>query len=1105
MNGISREVVADARRMIYQGRYADALTRLHDVAPTDPEYGGAVEWAARALFEQGRIRDAAEYLHSVILQCIPAPMSVRFRLWLAYAHLYGVAAANEVHPWDAFQSAASVAKAASDPITRALATDLLGRGAAFRVALGWDPPIHLRRAIKLMERAIDEYLKAGDSREAVRARLRLAHTCLRRPHGDPTRAQVELERAAGDAATIAFSVAEADARLAIAELAWDNFHANSVGNDASPWEEQFERVAALYRKAGHAFGDAKIKWTLASVLLKYGRTDGVEIARSAADILAAAGETVLQQDVWKSLHLWHIRHGNPTLEQEARERSEALSRTMAFPLAAGIDQLAFADSALRAGQYGEAEERLRIVIGESAFRDAHVSARLILSNVLSRANRTREAIEMVSTVIAELERAGGSVFLSDARLIRATLTFDIDRNEANRDFERLLENDLASADPVGEAKHRMAWLWCQMESNRKRGQLPVVTSEFETEFDAAEDALLPLRTLEARSQLGSLYQQWGQIAFLARQWGQCGRSYTAAEQAFRALDLRPDLAFTLIHQGLVLVHHGRERDRSLYISARERFKEAEQLFQECGLTGMLWNALFYQGICDREEGSYWEQPNSLGQQSQWKSAELLFLRASRIIDVQRGSLIGETDLAGQVARMGFAQDKQEVYREGFQLAALLREDNSSAVQWLERMKGRAVLDALAATPLPPDTFHPLVTRDQELRERKRKVVIFSEVEKLQKDIDDNLAQMAADPGTAGYAALRHTDPPSWMIVREALRVEEALRPNRRVVVAQFYHGPVGTRLFGMRADWEMPRLTRLNVDYNRLNEFAEFCFRDGNGGSRMKNDRLDREWASFAPLIAPLRGWTEPGDAVVLIPHNELHNLPLHTLPVGEEVLGDRNPVTYAPSLSVLYHLMHRQRSSASANQPVRSATFGDPTEDRFHIRAAVMEVADKGGFRSVPKIGTEVTREQLLAALQDSDRFLYAGHGEFEAADGLRSGLRMANGIRLTAGDVFGLTRAPALVVLSGCVTGVSERRSGDELLGMVRALLLKGANAVVASQWKVPDEATAALVRALAQGVSAGLSAADALQAASKAVRVEKGRVHSYYWGGFVTYGWG
>ncbi len=62
---------------------------------------------------------------------------------------------------------------------------------------------------------------------------------------------------------------------------------------------------------------------------------------------------------------------------------------------------------------------------------------------------------------------------------------------------------------------------------------------------------------------------------------------------------------------------------------------------------------------------------------------------------------------------------------------------------------------------------------------------------------------------------------------------------------------------------------------------------------------------------------------------------------------------------------------------------------------------------------------------------------------------------------DIYNLNLPTDLVVLSACNTGLGKDVRGEGLVGIVRGFMYAGAARVVASLWKVDDEATAELMK--------------------------------------------
>ena len=115
-------------------------------------------------------------------------------------------------------------------------------------------------------------------------------------------------------------------------------------------------------------------------------------------------------------------------------------------------------------------------------------------------------------------------------------------------------------------------------------------------------------------------------------------------------------------------------------------------------------------------------------------------------------------------------------------------------------------------------------------------------------------------------------------------------------------------------------------------------------------------------------------------------------------------------------------------------------------------------------------------------------------------------NGSR-SVGPVEGVGGLPGeddLVVLAGCQTALGRSIRGEGLLGLSRGFLYAGASRVLASLWKVDDEATAELMKRFYRHMlQKNLPAAAALRAAQIEMWQQKQWRSPYYWAGFVLQG--
>src|SRR5205085_4697147 len=105
---------------------------------------------------------------------------------------------------------------------------------------------------------------------------------------------------------------------------------------------------------------------------------------------------------------------------------------------------------------------------------------------------------------------------------------------------------------------------------------------------------------------------------------------------------------------------------------------------------------------------------------------------------------------------------------------------------------------------------------------------------------------------------------------------------------------------------------------------------------------------------------------------------------------------------------------------------------------------------------------------------------------------------------DIYGLRAPVDLVVLSACQTALGKDVRGEGLLGLTRGFMYAGASSVMASLWKVDDEATAELMRqAYVNMLQKGMTPAAALRAAQNYIRQRPEWRSPYYWAGFTLQG--
>jgi CHAT domain-containing protein len=327
----------------------------------------------------------------------------------------------------------------------------------------------------------------------------------------------------------------------------------------------------------------------------------------------------------------------------------------------------------------------------------------------------------------------------------------------------------------------------------------------------------------------------------------------------------------------------------------------------------------------------------------------------------------------------------------------------------------------------------------------------------------------------------------------------------RIVLAEYFVTGDATLLFIGRDDFEEPQIEEINLAQDELRQRVTAHFAVAGQMGEIQNLNLEKWQADFGSLISPLLAWTEEGDTIWFVPHDVLHYLPLHALMLDGRSLIERNAVCYSPSASVMRFCRTKRK-----NRRERALVLGDSRSDLLYAYEESFEVAALFGTR--PYLQNQATktllREMLAQTGAEIDILHFSCHGKFQSDDPLQSSIVLApenadarteadlekdNPSHLTAAEIFGLSLHADLVTLSACETGVNERKPGDELLGLTRALIYAGTPSVLVSLWSVEELSTTLLMQhfyTLLRGASSGdqtgpLSKVEALQQAQLYVK--------------------
>lgn len=253
--------------------------------------------------------------------------------------------------------------------------------------------------------------------------------------------------------------------------------------------------------------------------------------------------------------------------------------------------------------------------------------------------------------------------------------------------------------------------------------------------------------------------------------------------------------------------------------------------------------------------------------------------------------------------------------------------------------------------------------------------------------------------------------------------------------------------------------------------------------------------ALYQILIAALNEgdphWIRPKDHLYVVPFADLHQLPFSLLYDGVQYLVEKHEISVLPSVASLLG----SKPSTSNDVVILGHSWNSQLPKCLVEAASIHQ-----------RIGGKLYLEEeaTQACLDRSGGLILhiAAHGLFRSDRPELSHILLDDG-QLLLDDLMQYNLCYRLIVLTACETGRGRVSGIDELIGVGRGFLLKGAQALLLSLWQIHDHTTQEIMEHFYDWLLAGDRKSQALQRAQQTFMQAHPTFHPASWGALQIIG--
>jgi CHAT domain-containing protein len=480
---------------------------------------------------------------------------------------------------------------------------------------------------------------------------------------------------------------------------------------------------------------------------------------------------------------------------------------------------------------------------------------------------------------------------------------------------------------------------------------------------------------------------------------------------------------------------------------------------------------------------------------------------------------------------------------------LIRRGRSAeALQYLERAKSKALVDALAGANVRTQDPNVSALLDQ-VRQRRDALRVAEQelaIELAKPEANRDQTKIAAARAKLAAAQSQYLEAvgrikranPSYaslVAVNPTDLIELRKRLPEKTLLLEYFPTDTELYIFIVTRDAEpairivpikRADLAQLVMQYREaLSSATEQSVLDRSArGVLWKDDGKPDFKTDIAPikdatvklyqaLLAPAQVEIDRNDTLIIVPAGELYYLPIHALGQANSdgslsFLIEQKRFAYLASADLLNSIssVPNAKSGSGSRRPLLA--FGNPDGS---LPAASEEVSTLGHMFINASIvtGKDATVARVAQTLTGTSYIHFATHGIIDSIEPKESYLLLAGDPgRLSVKDIvednyklsFDGTR---VVTLSACETNIGGYDPSAVYSSLSRAFTKAGAPTVIASLWSVNDTSTKETMTDFYKEMISGQSKAESMRRAQLAVMHDPRFAHPFYWAPFIVLG--